>query len=76
MQKVFVAATSLTSLILCNLLQRQNVVAETKIFTKILQNTRSDLSNDKSPQFVAATSRPTRAQGVTCGSDVLLQLVA
>ena len=33
-----------SDLIFCNLLQRQNFVAETKIFTNILQYTRSDLS--------------------------------
>ena len=33
-----------SDLIFCDLLQRQNSVAETKIFTKILQYTRSDLS--------------------------------
>ena len=33
-----------SDLIFCDLLQRQNFVAETKIFTKILQYTRSDLS--------------------------------
>ena len=36
---------------LCDLLRRQNSVAETKIFTKFLQYTRSDLS----PRCVAAT---------------------
>ena len=40
----FVAATIQSDLIFCDLLQRQNYVAETKIFTKILQYTRSDLS--------------------------------
>ena len=38
------AAQILSDLISCNLLLRQNSVAETKIFTKILQYTRSDLS--------------------------------
>ena len=33
-----------SDLIFCDLLQRQNSVAETKIFTKILQYTRSDLA--------------------------------
>ena len=54
--KIFVAATEFVAatsrmiaqiqsdLIFCDLLQRQNSVAETKIFTKILQYTRSDLS--------------------------------
>ena len=37
-------AQILSDLILCDLLLRQNYVAETKIFTKILQHTRSDLS--------------------------------
>ena len=37
-------AQILSDLIFCDLLQRQNYVAEIKIFTKILQHTRSDLS--------------------------------
>ena len=37
-------AQILSDLIFCNVLLRQNSVAETKIFTKILQYTRSDLS--------------------------------
>ena len=50
---------------LCDFLRRQNSVAETKIFTKILQYTQSDLSL----QRVAATSRPTctnRVSAATC----------
>ena len=43
-----------SDLILCDLLRRHNSVAETKIFTKILQHTRSDLSPQ---QGVAATCR-------------------
>ena len=38
------AAQILSDLSFCNMLLRQNSVAETKIFTKILQHTRSDLS--------------------------------
>ena len=37
-------AQILSDLIFCDLLQRQNYVAETKIFTKILQHSPSDLS--------------------------------
>ena len=51
-----------SDLIFCDLLQRQNSVSETKIFTKILPYTRSDLPG----RFVAATCRLT----------LLLQLVA
>ena len=36
-------AQILSDLIFCDLLLRQNYVSETKIFTKILQHTRSDL---------------------------------
>ena len=54
LQQNFVAATSRTNSVwfdFCDLLQRQNSVRETKIFTKILQYTPSDLSL----QRVAAT---------------------
>ena len=46
----------------CDLLQRQNSVAETKIFTKGLQHTRSDLSQ----RHMGATSRPTCTHWVIC----------
>ena len=60
-----------SDLIFCDLLQRQNSVAATKIFTQILQYTRRDLSL----QRVAATSRRTCTHGVVCRRDLLLQLV-
>ena len=65
-------------LIFCDLLQRQNSVAETKIFPKMLQYTRSNIMcrYDVWPHRVAATSRPTCSHGVICHRDVLLQLVA
>ena len=65
-----------SDLIFCYLLQRQNSVTETKIFTKILQYTRSDLSLRCAPHLVAATSHLTCTHGVICHRDVLLQLVA
>ena len=46
----------------CDLLQKQNSVAETSIFTKILRYKRSDLS----PRRIAATSRPTCTHWVIC----------
>ena len=55
-----------SDLIFCYLLQRQNSVTETKIFTKILQYTRSDLSLRCAPRLVAATSHPTCTHGVIC----------
>ena len=41
-----------SDLIFCDLLQRQNSVAATKIFTQILQYTRSDLSLRYSPNVL------------------------
>ena len=42
---------------LCDLLRQQNSVAATKIFTKIVQYTRSDLALQVSPRHVAGTCR-------------------
>ena len=61
---------------LCDLLQRQNSVAETKIFTKFPQYTRSDLQLRLSPRNVATTSHQTCTHRVICRRDLLLQLVA
>ena len=56
-----------------NLLQQQNSVAETKIFTR----SHEEICHcDMTPHHVATTSRPTCTQGVICCCDVLLQLVA
>ena len=65
-----------SDLIFCDLFQRQNSVAETEIFTKILQYTEAICRCDVSPHLVAATSRRTCSHGVICRRDVLLQLVA
>ena len=62
----------------CDLLQRQNSVAETKIFRKILYlSTHEAICRcDVSPHCVSATNRPTCTHGVICRRDWLLQLVA
>ena len=41
--------------LVCNLLRRQNSIAKTKIFTKILQHTRAICSCNFSPRRVATT---------------------
>ena len=52
---------------LCDLLRRQNFVAETKIFTKFPQLTQEAICRcDVSPQHVAATSSQTCTHGVIC----------
>ena len=61
-----------SDLFFCDLLRQQNSVAETKIFA----STHEAICHcDMLPHRVAATSRPTCAQGVICRRDVLLQLV-
>lgn len=60
----------------CDLLRRQNCVAETKVFKKILQQTRCDLSRLCVVQFVAATYRPTCTHWVICRCDALQRHVA
>ena len=59
---------------LCNLLQLQNSVAKTKISTKILQNTRRDLSLQHVVQLVSVTYHQTcthRVISQICHVDVL-----
>ena len=65
-----------SDLIFCDLLQRQNCVAETKIFTKFSSTHEAICRCDVLPHLVAPTSRPTCTHGVICRRDVLLQLVA
>ena len=55
----------------CNLLWQENSFAETKIFTKILQDSQSNLSL----WCVAATSRPACTHRVIHRHELLLQLV-
>ena len=55
----------------CNLSRQENSFAETKIFTKILQDSRSNLSL----WCVAATSRPACTHRVIHRHELLLQLV-
>ena len=64
-----------SDLIFCDLLQRQNSVAETKIFTKILQHARSDLSLRLKKIRSNLYCRLTCTHGVIRRRDVLLQLV-
>ena len=56
----------------CNLLRQENSFAETKIFTKILQDSRSI---NLSLWCVAATSCPARTHRVIHRHELLLQLV-
>ena len=65
-----------SDLIFCDLLQRQNSVAATKIFTQILQYTRSDLSLRRVVPTCCCNYLPDPStHGVVCCRDVL-QLVA
>ena len=59
----------------CDLLGRQNYVAETKISTKISQFTQSNLSLWCVAQLFAATCQPTCTHRVICCHDVLQHML-